>query len=343
VLTEIVDLAIDDAGSVYLAQWGQQKIQIFDHAGRFVRTIGRTGQGPGEFLQLASVGWAGDTLWAIDSGNNRISYFRPNGEFVRSVNFTALTRSGEHSAAPLPLAVLADGSVVGMPRIPADFLSGGIVESIPMLRSNRSAEQLDTLAWVSVTHHVLEMRPADDIRMFGLQPLSDHDLFDVFPEGSGLVLVERRAAERSDFGHIRVTKLAITGDTVFSRAYAYRPIPVGEGLIDSLVSIQVAARPHGMSAVRYAAAVRGALYIPKYRPPVKKVLTGRDHTIWLEREGEESASARWTVLNPTGELVAVVDVPVELVLLHVQADLVWGVEHDSLDVPYLVRCRVRRK
>ncbi|HYV96959.1 MAG TPA: 6-bladed beta-propeller [Gemmatimonadaceae bacterium] len=63
-------------------------IKVFDAKGKYIRTIGRAGDGPGEFHQLREVCVAtGDTLIAIGYGDRRISVFDSAGRHVRS--FTA--------------------------------------------------------------------------------------------------------------------------------------------------------------------------------------------------------------------------------------------------------------
>src|SRR5690606_27530235 len=72
-LTEVHDLAVDAAGNLYVAQRTEGLIRVFDARGRFVRTVGRRGAGPGEFQDIARIGLRGDTLWATDFVQARLS------------------------------------------------------------------------------------------------------------------------------------------------------------------------------------------------------------------------------------------------------------------------------
>ncbi|WP_419167406.1 hypothetical protein [Candidatus Palauibacter sp.] len=50
--------------------------------------IGGEGDGPGEFLRAADMGWFSDTLWVSDPAAGRMSFFdRRSGDFVRSLQF----------------------------------------------------------------------------------------------------------------------------------------------------------------------------------------------------------------------------------------------------------------
>jgi hypothetical protein len=55
------------------------RLHLFDPEGRFLRTIGREGSGPGEFRNLVGIAWVGDTLAAMDPGNGRVQLLDPQG------------------------------------------------------------------------------------------------------------------------------------------------------------------------------------------------------------------------------------------------------------------------
>ncbi len=50
----IADAAMDDDGTIYLADWSVGDLKVFDPTGRFQRTLSRRGEGPGEPVLLAS-------------------------------------------------------------------------------------------------------------------------------------------------------------------------------------------------------------------------------------------------------------------------------------------------
>ena len=87
----IRSLAADDSGNVYVADQGAYAIRVFDSAGREIRTIGRQGAGPGEFADLYSLAWAGDTLAAYDPGNSRLQLVARTGRPVASWTGSRIT------------------------------------------------------------------------------------------------------------------------------------------------------------------------------------------------------------------------------------------------------------
>ena len=73
-------------GSVAVLDRSSAEIRIFDRDGRHVRSMGRRGEGPGEFRSAWKL-WVlpGDTLWAGDYRPWRYNVFTRDGEWVRAV------------------------------------------------------------------------------------------------------------------------------------------------------------------------------------------------------------------------------------------------------------------
>jgi hypothetical protein len=76
-------------GRIVLVNQGTQQIRYYDSAGRFLRSAGRAGEGPGEFRDAFYL-WAlpGDTLWVGDYRPWQFLVFTPEGEWTRTVRPT---------------------------------------------------------------------------------------------------------------------------------------------------------------------------------------------------------------------------------------------------------------
>ena len=81
------DIGVDRAGSlIYVVDAGSSRVLVFDDQGRFLRAVGRKGQGPGEFARPTGLALTGTGGFAVaDRDNNRIQLFGPDGTFARSV------------------------------------------------------------------------------------------------------------------------------------------------------------------------------------------------------------------------------------------------------------------
>lgn len=82
------DMEYDAANSlIYIADYGNNRIVVFDDDGRFIRVIGKKGQGPGEFAGPTGLCVMKDSRLAVaDYGNNRIQIFKADGEFEKVIN-----------------------------------------------------------------------------------------------------------------------------------------------------------------------------------------------------------------------------------------------------------------
>ncbi|HJT49034.1 MAG TPA: Ig-like domain-containing protein [Nitrososphaeraceae archaeon] len=84
-------IAIDSKGNVYVADSGNNRIQVFSDNGTFIRAWGSTGAGHGEFRHPEGIGIdtiadinGNNIIYVADSGNNRIQVFSDNGTFIRA-------------------------------------------------------------------------------------------------------------------------------------------------------------------------------------------------------------------------------------------------------------------
>jgi hypothetical protein len=82
--SRISAVAAHDDGSVFILDGKENRIFAFDAKGRFLRSFGKKGQGPGELngpigLMITPAG----ELLVEDSLNRRLSYFSLNGKFLR--------------------------------------------------------------------------------------------------------------------------------------------------------------------------------------------------------------------------------------------------------------------
>jgi hypothetical protein len=116
----IHDVQVDDEGCIYVDDSRNGRIQVFDRNGKYLKTIGRQGQGPGEFTlltRLRILPRAG-RLYVRDSGTRRISFFNLLGNYLGSV--------------PTPYAIVLDFYPLETLELIADlsvFSESGLTET----------------------------------------------------------------------------------------------------------------------------------------------------------------------------------------------------------------------
>ena len=80
-----VRFAVDESGSVFIADAQEWRIKVFDQSGSYLKSIGNRGQGPGEFMHVTALGFTPDgRLLILDVRSRRTSLFTADGEFLES-------------------------------------------------------------------------------------------------------------------------------------------------------------------------------------------------------------------------------------------------------------------
>ena len=79
------DVAFDSSGNIFVTDgYGNSRVVKFDKNGKFIKTWGRKGNGPGEFNLPHSIAFdSKDLMYVADRENNRIKIFDADGNFIK--------------------------------------------------------------------------------------------------------------------------------------------------------------------------------------------------------------------------------------------------------------------
>ena len=92
VFSHVNSVAVGESGSMYVADVDLVSIREFSPDGRFVREIGRSGEGPGEVLSIAGISVLADGRLATwDRRNRRITIYGPDGEYDEAFRVDAVS------------------------------------------------------------------------------------------------------------------------------------------------------------------------------------------------------------------------------------------------------------
>lgn len=334
-------------GLIYSRHAGEGTIRRWTVDGRAAGTVGRAGEGPGEFEMLGNIGFFGDTLWAWDYGAYRASYFNLNGEFLGSVS-PPFDFGSPEGIPPRPTRPFRDGTFLGGAPIHAHLVATGKLTESPVVRMDAEGNTL-TLLWMHPveTRDQLSLMNEDGFGgMFGSQPFHDAVTYTVFEDG--LIVVERRGWTGEGEPVVTVTRIDLSGDTVFQRRIPYTPEPLPAERVDSAIRAITDAwhRPgSGDSKGALEARIREATYKPSYLAAVGGVSVREDGNIWLRRYSpvESDTGERfneWWILTIDGEPMARARLPIGLRVRYVDEEVIWGTVRDDLDVDYIVRYRL---
>ncbi len=84
-------LTVDDRGYIFAFDLREKHIKIYNDEGKYVRTIGRAGQGPGEIGYPRNVCITPQNeVMVPDSENSRLTFFSLEGELIKSIALKSL-------------------------------------------------------------------------------------------------------------------------------------------------------------------------------------------------------------------------------------------------------------
>lgn len=113
-----IDLDVDVEGRLYVLDSRNHRIQVFDRDGKYVKTIGRRGQGPGEFNLPSSISFdpAGN-LYVVESGPGRVQVIAPDGKILKTLKMEESGISNAHILSSGQILSAGSGGAIRMMRI----------------------------------------------------------------------------------------------------------------------------------------------------------------------------------------------------------------------------------
>jgi hypothetical protein len=313
-------------GRVAVADRGYGTIRVYNADGELEAEMGRPGEGPGEFESLSSiVVHPPDTLVIHDSGQYRLTTFLVDGTFVEAHSLrpddgrpeVSLGRfdNGDHAFAWIGPAERPPGVFVPDPMHFGRFGADG-----SLIARIGSADGM--------------VRYYSDA---GGGPIPFSPFLHAF--------VHRDSVYATD-GLEEMTVLDGAGDRV--RSFELPPVAVEVGAALSRLRAQLELRED-----EWALELLDEMPTQGAVPRVAEVLLDGAGHFWMKRYDpvEDSNFVRgfgrrsggmWWVVDPSGEVVATIELPDELIAMDIRGDRVAGLTLDELDVERVAVYRIVR-
>jgi hypothetical protein len=309
-------------GRIVVGNGGTNELRFFDATGRFMRSAGRDGEGPGEFRGLGTLfPYRGDSLLVTDNRLRRLSVFDDHGAFGRS--FTIPTSDALPFATVI--GVFDDGTLFGQ-----GFAQAG--EEIPsgLRRYDNTLYRLDTLGGL-------------------LTPLSTfpgtETYFEAFDRGFRvhqalfgrstryLAAGDRFYIVANDTYELDGYRKDGTADRVVRRTDAERPV-TDQDVAAEHVRREKSARSD--QARSDAARIFEQLPRPATFPAYGAVIVDDSLNLWVgDYVPGSTAPAVWTVFNSEGRMLGTIPNPPGFMPDHIGHDFLLGRWRDELDVEHL--------
>lgn len=309
-------------GTIVVANGGSQEVRWFDPKGRFLRNVGRQGEGPGEYRGMRSLLMlAGDSVLVEDGLRDRMNLYSSTGDLVRSWTIQPLRSPFD---TPPPIGRLADGAFVAFTR---GNLSEppGLVEDRGTLVQYHDGQAADTLAQ--------------------------------FPGGESYYVrcgPNNTAVCNASMPYMRGAYAAAGPQRVYAgngQRYEIRAYEAGGALQAVYRRVAELQQVTQNDVQRYVEEILTRMR-PERRPEWRRHLESAPHPerfpafdalrvdatghLWVERfdRGQEPVRT-WDVFGPDGRWLGSLALPRGLTVMQIGDDFVLGVTRDENDVEYV--------
>jgi len=324
-LSNVTGVAAGADGRIFVADGQARTIYVFDAKGSVLDSIGREGEGPGEFRYLAGIELLpGDTLVTWDGWANRVQRFTGNGDFIDAVVFNDGMQDRAHRTA--------DGTIFSVGRMPqvmkgspTDFT---VDRDTLALLHRLPTGQIDTV----------EIAPGRE-RVQRILRMSNGSLATTMLDRPfGRDFLWAGTADGLWFGHNDVFRIRHV-DSMGRPDREIRGSPLSEPVSRTDATAWKAALEANAKTDRGRELIEKQFdpaVLPATRPAFTRLVAGESGELWVRAfEWDGTQAGRWLVFSKTGEYVGQVETPPGLRLEAVTRDRILGVARDQFDVPAL--------
>ena len=319
-LADPQSIAVDDAGRLYVADQSPTVVKLFGADGRFIRTIGREGAGPGEF-GTAIIAVKGDRLVVHDpTSTARTSVFDTAGTFLKSWTSSCCYWApiGIDRAGLIYVPLMGRGDTTSMITYARYTMEGTLRDTVrvPLLKPSQR--------WT--------VRQGKTARMSVQIPYTPQMRSTLDPAGGVLY---------GWSGEYRIVRSLTGRDTAQLFGREWNPEPVPEEMRRAEVEKMIAANKQNMDETL----LRNSFPIgevPSTAPAFSSLSADADGNRWVRTIGD-SARTTYDVFDSTGVYLGPVTVPAAL---SPWGAIAWGrgtlyaaVQNDE-GMPAIVRYRI---
>ena len=318
---EVRDIALLDNGRMAVAE--ESHVWIMTLAGREAVSVGRDGEGPGEFRNIVGIArLAGDSILVLDDRLKRLSLFDAAG---RLAGTTRLETEGNERL--LGLHVADDGTVIagtGWVALGADRSPGRRRLPYRAFRYERTGELSGVVGPLPGTEVVVGR--AGEALTIGIAPFAHRTTIGV----SGQLLYLGTADEfeilvtRLDAGPVAMIRLGPIDLTIDERE------------IEEWINRRVAQLPFPAREAAFRRNMAQAEQ-PRRRPAFEELVVSDEGDVWIkEFAGGFRREVLWHIMSGTdGRYCGSLSLPGAFRLMDIRGGRVAGVWKDAMEVEYV--------
>lgn len=332
-------------GSLVFTQPDDGTLIWLDPEGQVLRTVGRRGEGPGEFRVVSLVGVAGDTVWASDGVARRVTLFGKDGTFLNTLPFPVEISNCGSPDRPLrpfmvfPQAVVAGRSfvldvVLNRTQVMCGTSRADGAEMTTILTSLSGVYQRSILAHPPANEQCTETFRSDRGVINIPLPYCEKAIVVHGPDGRRHATVRANSQNVPD-GHVEIGVVGADGTELYRAGIDVRRFRVAQWMDDS-ARVLLRGRYQPFRGGREAVA---GLRIPEYRPAFRGAVFAANGILWVETTGERGRV--WVALDSRGEPLGTVDFPATFRIIAARGPRLWVVVRDNVGREVVARVDVR--
>ncbi|MBL0937756.1 MAG: hypothetical protein IBJ03_02615 [Gemmatimonadaceae bacterium] len=306
--TSISSMRVLSDGRILVADVGEDALVLLDSNGTRLSTVGRKGQGPGEYMDgriLSAM--PNDSTRLVDPTLRRVSVFDSKLQFVRLDSLP----EGIAGHVGNRVAFASNGDVLAetFPNFPEP------AKHVFLLHWSAAKGAVDTIGSLAARQFgagVIRRGNGPPSVMFQIVPYSPSDDWVLMPDGE---VVARRSEQHT------IEWIGRSDSTKVIRATAAPSIPVSD-----------AERNEEVQAIRDL--------MPKFKPVyvAQSMMTGSDHELWMQRTAADSLSrSDWDVTDVRNGSTSTISFPKGYRLLLVTSNAIYTVHGDQDDIERVSR------
>jgi hypothetical protein len=258
-------VAVDKQDRIYVLDVRERHVLVFDNSGKLLKTIGRRGQGPGEFQYAHQILIsAQDEIIVEDPRMRRLTYFSLEGEYIKTVSLSNADIADiniDSAGNILGIAVIEEGDNprYELKKFSPNFEYLGTLDTAPY-KVETLAEGLNPWGYGSLRFCVLE----------------DGRVLSGFSQKYELRLFSR------------------DGDLIKTISKEYAPVKITQDEIEARTKRHVSI---GGPPPKFV--------IPKYHLPFSSFLADDEGRIFVARSGmtKDRGQRHYDVFDPTGKCI----------------------------------------
>jgi hypothetical protein len=323
----VVGIDVDGSGRIVVADPGQKTVSLFDASGKFLFSVGRSGAGPGEYVDGCCARFApnGD-LWIRDMGNTR--HVRFTLQPTKAVERGVIRMSAANVGFRGEVAPLADGTIIDVVprREPNHAALGFDLQQLSadgkVLRTVSTRTPPDD----SLAMKVVEVKQGNSVALrYFYPPYPPYALFALASTGEFAMAISSRYA---------VSRHAANG--------SIRHVIVRDGTARPTLSAAERERAQrDVTRMREMSGGKATYDVPARKQPLRAIQFDAAGRLWVERAVADGAEREADVYDQSGKLTEQRRWPANVSFAngYLGSEVAVGVRTDSLGVPQVVRVR----